>query len=110
MTEIIVGPTHDPHALLGAHPADDGTVIRTLRRGAGDVVAIVDGVRHPMQKLVDEGIFEVTVPGPVSERTPSPSRPRDLEEIDQHIGNVRHQAGTDVRDLQANILARPVKV
>ncbi len=67
MTEIIVGPTHDPHALLGAHPADDGTVIRTLRRGAHEVVAIVDGARHPMQKLVDEGIFEATVPGLVSE-------------------------------------------
>ncbi len=43
------------------------TVIRTLRRGAQDVVAIVDGVRHPMQKLVDEGIFEATVPGSVSD-------------------------------------------
>jgi 1,4-alpha-glucan branching enzyme len=67
MTEIIVGPTHDPHSVLGAHPSEDGTVIRTLRRGSADVVAIVDGVRHPMQRLIEEGIFEVTVPGPVTD-------------------------------------------
>src|SRR5258706_11264021 len=67
MTEIIVGPAHDPHGVLGAHPTEDGTVIRTLRRGARDVVAIVDGVRHPMQRLIEEGIFEVTVPGLVTD-------------------------------------------
>ena len=65
MTEIIVGPTHDPHGILGVHQVDEGTVIRTLRRGAQNVVAIVDGQRHPMQRLVEEGIFETTVAGPV---------------------------------------------
>ncbi len=63
MTEILVGPTHDPHSVLGAHPADNSTVIRTLRRGAREVSAIVDGNRYPMQRLIQEGIFEVTVPG-----------------------------------------------
>ncbi len=65
MTEIIVGPTYDPHGILGAHAVEDGTVIRTLRRGAKDVAAIVDGQRYPMQRLIEEGIFETTVPGKV---------------------------------------------
>jgi 1,4-alpha-glucan branching enzyme len=101
MTEIIVGPTHDPHALLGAHPSEDGTVIRTLRRGGRDVVAIVDGARHPMQKLIDEGIFEVTVPGPVTDYrieadgrlTDDPYRhPPTLGELDlQLISEGRHE-------------------
>jgi 1,4-alpha-glucan branching enzyme len=67
VTEIIVGPAHDPHAVLGAHPVPEGTVIRTLRRGASEVAAIVDGVRYPMQRLIQEGIFEATVPGPVTD-------------------------------------------
>jgi 1,4-alpha-glucan branching enzyme len=67
VTEIIVGPTYDPHATLGAHPVPEGTVIRTLRRGATSVAAIVDGQRYPMQRLIQEGIFETTVPGRVTE-------------------------------------------
>jgi 1,4-alpha-glucan branching enzyme len=67
MTEIIVGPAHDPHRILGAHPSDEGTVIRTLRRGAGAVAAIVDGQRYPMQRLIEEGIFEATVPGQITD-------------------------------------------
>jgi 1,4-alpha-glucan branching enzyme len=67
MTEIIVGPTHDPHRILGAHTVEDATVIRTLRRGAHDVAALVDGSRHAMQRLIEEGIFEVTVPGAVAD-------------------------------------------
>jgi 1,4-alpha-glucan branching enzyme len=67
MTEIIVGPAHDPHRVLGAHPVDQETVIRTLRRGAGSVAAIVDGQRFPMQRLIEEGIFEATVPGRVTD-------------------------------------------
>jgi 1,4-alpha-glucan branching enzyme len=67
VTEIIVGPTYDPHATLGAHPVAEGTVIRTLRRGAATVAAIVDGQRYPMQRLIQEGIFETTVPGRVTD-------------------------------------------
>ena len=37
MNNLISGDTHDPHALLGAHPGDGRTVIRTLRRHAGEV-------------------------------------------------------------------------
>src|SRR5690606_34649413 len=64
-TELITGNVHDPHALLGAHPDGDETVIRTLRRGAGTVHAVVGGARHPMRRVHDEGVFEATVPGRV---------------------------------------------
>jgi alpha-1,4-glucan:alpha-1,4-glucan 6-glycosyltransferase len=67
VTEIIVGPTYDPHATLGAHPVAEGTVIRSLRRGATTVAALVDGQRYPMQRLIQEGIFETTVPGRVTD-------------------------------------------
>lgn len=67
MTELIVGPTHDPHGILGRHSGPQGTVIRALRREASDVVAIVDGDRYPMHRIVDEGVFETTVPGEVAD-------------------------------------------
>jgi 1,4-alpha-glucan branching enzyme len=65
MDELIAGQVHDPHAVLGAHPGDGGTVIRSLRRGADKVTALVGDDRHPMRRVHDEGVFEVTVPGPV---------------------------------------------
>jgi 1,4-alpha-glucan branching enzyme len=67
MTDIIVGPAHDPHGVLGAHVSDDATIIRTLRRGAHEVAALVDGERYPMRRLIEEGIFEATVPGRVTD-------------------------------------------
>ena len=63
MEQLITGAVADPHALLGAHPDGERTVLRTLRRGATEVLAVVDGDRHPMDPRHDEGIFEVTVPG-----------------------------------------------
>jgi 1,4-alpha-glucan branching enzyme len=67
MDRLIVGDEHDPHAVLGAHPADGGSVIRTLRRGASEVAVVVDGQRYPAAQVHPEGIFEATVPGTVSE-------------------------------------------
>nr|MDA8318958.1 alpha-amylase family glycosyl hydrolase [Actinomycetota bacterium] len=61
---ILAGQHHDPHSVLGAHPAPDGTVIRALRPLATSVAAVLpDGARHPMTHL-HEGVFSVTVPAP----------------------------------------------
>ncbi|WP_410821254.1 1,4-alpha-glucan branching protein GlgB [Micromonospora sp. 050-3] len=65
MDQLISGATHDPHALLGAHPADDSTTIRTMRRGAGDVALLVGDERHPMKRVHDMGVFEAQVDGTV---------------------------------------------
>nr|MDT0657211.1 1,4-alpha-glucan branching protein GlgB [Micromonospora sp. DSM 115978] len=101
MDELIAGQVHDPHAVLGAHPGDGDTVIRTLRRGAGEVTALVGTERHPMRRVHDEGLFEVTVPGQVhdyrvevdGESRDDPYRhPPTLGEVDLHlIAEGRHE-------------------
>jgi 1,4-alpha-glucan branching enzyme len=60
---ILAGHHHDPHAVLGAHPAPHGTVIRALRPLAMSVAVVMpDGTRYPMAH-VHQGVFSVTVPG-----------------------------------------------
>ncbi|MET8267756.1 1,4-alpha-glucan branching protein GlgB [Micromonospora arida] len=65
MDQLISGATHDPHALLGVHPADSSTTIRTMRRGAGDVALLVGDERYPMKRVHDVGVFEAQVDGVV---------------------------------------------
>ena len=101
MEQLITGAVADPHALLGAHPDGDGTVLRTLRRGASQVSAVVDGVRHRMRRRDSEGIFEVTVPATVTDYRvevdgtlhDDPYRyPPELGELDLHlIAEGRHE-------------------
>ncbi len=67
LNDLITGTEHDPHALLGAHPSDGLTVIRTLRRGANEVAAVVGENRYPMRRVHAEGVFEATLPEPVGE-------------------------------------------
>jgi 1,4-alpha-glucan branching enzyme len=67
MDQLITGFVHDPHAILGAHPAGDGTVIRTLRRSAGQVTLVVGATRHPMARVHPEGVFEARLPGSVTD-------------------------------------------
>jgi 1,4-alpha-glucan branching enzyme len=43
MERLIGGAYHDPHGLLGAHPAGDKVVIRTLRPDAISVSVLLDG-------------------------------------------------------------------
>jgi 1,4-alpha-glucan branching enzyme len=101
MDQLIAGSVHDPHAVLGAHPAGKGTVVRTLRRGAKKVTLIVGEARHPMTAVHPEGVFEVTVPRKVSdyrvevdgERHDDPYRyPPTLGDMDLHLLNEgRHE-------------------
>ncbi|GIJ27847.1 1,4-alpha-glucan branching enzyme GlgB [Micromonospora qiuiae] len=101
MEQLISGETHDPHAVLGAHPAGGRTVIRTLRRGASDVNVLVGDKRHPMTRVHETGVFEASVPGEVLDyrldvdgvRHDDPYRfPPTLGELDLHlIGEGRHE-------------------
>ncbi|WP_406076541.1 1,4-alpha-glucan branching protein GlgB [Micromonospora sp. NBC_00858] len=101
MDQLITGVTHDPHALLGAHPADGWTTIRTMRRGAGDVVLLIGDERHPMKRVHDIGVFESRVEGTVLDYRvevdgavhDDPYRyPPTLGELDLHlIGEGRHE-------------------
>ncbi|MER7008723.1 1,4-alpha-glucan branching protein GlgB [Dactylosporangium sp. NPDC000555] len=69
--DLIAGRAHDPHGVLGAHAQTRGdavtTVIRALRRGAGEVAAVAGGERHPMAQVHGDGVFEVEVPGVVDD-------------------------------------------
>ncbi|MER7442036.1 1,4-alpha-glucan branching protein GlgB [Micromonospora avicenniae] len=101
MDQLIAGNFHDPHSVLGAHPGDGRTTIRTLRRGAADVAVLADGERHPMKRVHDAGVFETTVPGTVLDYRlevdgvthDDPYRyPPTLGELDLHlIGEGRHE-------------------
>ncbi len=101
MDQLISGEIHDPHAVLGAHPTGGRTVIRALRRGAGDVSVLVGEERHPMKRVHDVGVFEATVPGEVLDyrldvdgvRHDDPYRfPPTLGELDLHlIAEGRHE-------------------
>jgi 1,4-alpha-glucan branching enzyme len=65
LEQLITGAAHDPHALLGAHPRGEVTLVRTLRRGAHEVCLLEGDRRHAMRRVHDEGVFEAEVPGQV---------------------------------------------
>ncbi|NES15492.1 MULTISPECIES: 1,4-alpha-glucan branching protein GlgB [Micromonospora] len=101
MEQLITGEAHDPHAVLGAHPGDGRTTIRTMRRGAGDVAVLVGDERHPMKRVHDAGVFEAVLPGEVLDYRvevdgavhDDPYRyPPTLGELDLHlIAEGRHE-------------------
>ncbi|MFW3169399.1 1,4-alpha-glucan branching protein GlgB [Geodermatophilus sp. CPCC 206100] len=60
---IVDGWSYSPHSVLGAHPAAQGWVVRTLRPNAVSVAVVdEDGARHDARQLHDGGIFEAAVP------------------------------------------------
>jgi 1,4-alpha-glucan branching enzyme len=95
---LVNGEEHDPHSVLGAHPAGgpDGerTVIRAYRRGAAEVAVLAGTDRYPMSRVHEVGIFEATVPGTVldyrldvdGQRLDDPYRyPPTVGELDLHL-------------------------
>jgi 1,4-alpha-glucan branching enzyme len=63
LDRLVGGSHHDPHSLLGAHPARSKTTIRTLRPDAKQVTALVGGERVPLKKVHDGGVWAGTVAG-----------------------------------------------
>jgi len=60
---IVEGWSHDPHAVLGAHEAADGWVVRTLRPDATSVTVLdEDGSRYHAQQLHGGGVYEARLP------------------------------------------------
>ncbi len=54
---VSTGSHHSPHSVLGAHPADGGWVIRTLKPLATKVAVALDGgIQHELEHL-ENGIF-----------------------------------------------------
>ncbi len=61
---LLGGAHHDPHAVLGAHPHRDGTVVRVLRPNADAVEVLLGEQGHPLVRVHDAGLFSGVVPGP----------------------------------------------
>jgi 1,4-alpha-glucan branching enzyme len=59
---IVAGHHHDPHSVLGAHPAAGGQVIVRVLRPLAESVTLVldDGRKLPMEHL-HQGVFTVTL-------------------------------------------------
>ena len=54
----------DPHSILGAHPTDEGVVIRALRPAAREVKAqLSDGEAVELERIHPGGVFEGVVSG-----------------------------------------------
>ncbi len=53
----------DPHAVLGAHPDDDGVIIRALRPAASAVTARTEGATAELALIHPGGIFEGRIDG-----------------------------------------------
>ncbi len=67
LDRLVTGEISDPHSILGAHPTEFGTAVRTLRPAAQSVALLVDGRRHPMESLHEAGVFGVVVPQEVGD-------------------------------------------
>ena len=65
---LLAGDHHNPHAILGAHPAEvaglSGVVIRAFHPDADSVDCVIAGADDlPMVRLGDFGLFALFVPG-----------------------------------------------
>jgi 1,4-alpha-glucan branching enzyme len=59
---IVAGTSHDPHAVLGAHPGPDGVAVRVLRPLARTVTVVLDDGRRYPARHQHRGVFSVTLP------------------------------------------------
>jgi 1,4-alpha-glucan branching enzyme len=61
---LVAREHHDPHALLGAHPARGGAVVRAYRPDAARVSVVADG-REPLalRRIHPAGVFAGRLPG-----------------------------------------------
>jgi 1,4-alpha-glucan branching enzyme len=130
--ELLIRRRHpNPHAVLGAHPAEGGVVVRVLRPAAKSITVRADGAESVQPEQVHPGgIFEGTLQG-----TSLPLRyrldvdygaagrfeiddpyafPPTLGELDLHlIGEGRHEEvyqrlGAHVRDISLTPESAPV--
>jgi len=103
---LLDGDCHDPHALLGAHPAGQGTVIRVLRPFADAVTVLTGSGERWALSPEGDGLFAALIPAApgteyrlelryAEDTVPAddPYRfPPTLGELDLHlIGEGRHE-------------------
>ncbi len=79
---LISGNHHDPHSVLGSHPAEGGTVVRALRPNADAVLVKIDGRSYPLRKVHEAGLFSALLPHESSDYRLSVRYGEHLEEAD----------------------------
>nr|WP_261553783.1 1,4-alpha-glucan branching protein GlgB [Frankia tisae] len=82
LERLVNGTHHDPHALLGAHPAGDTTVVRVLRPDASAVTVLVGEDRHPATRLHSGGVFAAALPGILPDYRVEVAYPHDSHVVD----------------------------
>ncbi|MDQ1689558.1 MAG: 1,4-alpha-glucan branching enzyme [Frankiaceae bacterium] len=63
LDRLVGGADHDPHGVLGAHPARGKVAIRALRPAASAVTALIGDERIPLKRIHDGGVFEAKTAG-----------------------------------------------
>jgi 1,4-alpha-glucan branching enzyme len=63
LDQLVAGRHHDPHGILGAHPAGEWTIVRALRPDAVGVAVAIGEHRFEMVRLHSGGVFAAAVPG-----------------------------------------------
>ncbi|MBA3525128.1 MAG: 1,4-alpha-glucan branching enzyme, partial [Geodermatophilaceae bacterium] len=110
LSALLAGTWGDPHAILGAHPDGEGTVIRTLRPEAEAVTAVVGDRRIALTRIHDGGVFAGRHGGPAEDYRLEVTHGGDthtvddpyrwlptLGEVDRHlIAEGRHERLWDV--------------
>jgi 1,4-alpha-glucan branching enzyme len=63
LARLLSGRHPNPHAVLGAHPVEGGTVVRALHPDAVRADVLVDGETRPMASAGAPGVFAAFLPG-----------------------------------------------
>ncbi len=67
LDRLVGGAHHNPHGILGTHPAGERTIVRTLRPDATSAAVLMAGRRHEMTQIHGGGVFEAVLDGPPSD-------------------------------------------
>ena len=59
---LLQGRHHEPHAVLGAHPAGDGVVVRAMHPDASSAEVLLPGGRAVAMERTNEGLFAALLP------------------------------------------------
>ncbi len=61
---LVSGNHHDPHHVLGPHPAGGDVLVRLFHPDVLEAAVAHAGGVVPMQRIDDRGLFEAVIPGP----------------------------------------------
>ena len=59
---LVRGEHHDPHAILGAHPSEGGTVVRAFHPDATSVQLVPEGGEPVAMSPIGDGLWAALLP------------------------------------------------